>query len=463
MGYPRASSLPSLYTRPDAEVFDVRAFGARGNGVVDDTASFVKALAAASERGGIVQVPEGSYVVQRMLRVGTNVRLKGVGPASILKHDLGDPIVVAALGVSSCAVEDIAITGRFAHGVLFERCVASSLARCRIEGGIIPRYGYSSGAYVVVSRDITIEECTFDGNGGGERQQGADIQCDGLGHKSGEIRIVGNRCRSIGVAANIRCFDTSRSEISRNVVSGARLMEADENGVGNNHGYGIVIYESQVNSDSCVDNAVLANEVSDTQGSGIYLVKAHRAHVSGNVINRVAHVQRDESLPVAGIALNRSRAVTVTHNQIADVGRAGISIVQGAVGADQSEISDNEIMRAGGYGIHLRGPSNGIRVVRNSVSATNGGIGGDTSDLQTDLLIADNVLTRTRRVGIRLWHAQRSAIRNNTVRDPDGYVLDLAVDEASEVAGNVLSRAGVTSIASEPDEVRLVRRAGVKR
>ena len=58
-------------------VFDVRSYGAAGDGTTDDTQAFQSALAAAGEVNGTVFVPAGSYVIRQSLRVPSGVELKG--------------------------------------------------------------------------------------------------------------------------------------------------------------------------------------------------------------------------------------------------------------------------------------------------------------------------------------------------------------------------------------------------
>jgi hypothetical protein len=59
-------------------VFDVRRFGAAGNGKADDTESLQKAIAAAREHGGIVFFPPGTYLTRR-LTMYSRVHLRGSG------------------------------------------------------------------------------------------------------------------------------------------------------------------------------------------------------------------------------------------------------------------------------------------------------------------------------------------------------------------------------------------------
>ncbi|HOS02991.1 MAG TPA: DUF5011 domain-containing protein, partial [Candidatus Hydrogenedentes bacterium] len=60
---------------------DVTAFGAQGDGITDDTGSFMAAMsAAASDGGGKVIVPAGRYLIAGTLEIPKNVTLEGVSP-----------------------------------------------------------------------------------------------------------------------------------------------------------------------------------------------------------------------------------------------------------------------------------------------------------------------------------------------------------------------------------------------
>ena len=57
---------------------NVRDYGAKGDGVTDDTAAFQNAMDALSPQGGIVNVPVGNYLIKTHLSIPENVTLEGV-------------------------------------------------------------------------------------------------------------------------------------------------------------------------------------------------------------------------------------------------------------------------------------------------------------------------------------------------------------------------------------------------
>lgn len=67
-----------------SQVFNVLAYGAKGDGTTNDTTAVQAALTAAASVGGEVLVPQGTFMVSN-ITVGANVTLRGTGRGSILK------------------------------------------------------------------------------------------------------------------------------------------------------------------------------------------------------------------------------------------------------------------------------------------------------------------------------------------------------------------------------------------
>lgn len=71
-----------VHAASDDFALNVKKFGAKGDGVTDDTAAFQKALdEAKSAGGGIVQVPVGNYLIKTHLSIPADVTLEGVWKA----------------------------------------------------------------------------------------------------------------------------------------------------------------------------------------------------------------------------------------------------------------------------------------------------------------------------------------------------------------------------------------------
>ncbi|MDW8104183.1 MAG: glycosyl hydrolase family 28-related protein, partial [Armatimonadota bacterium] len=75
------ADVASASTRGEqpAGALNVRDFGAKGDGKIDDTTAFQKAIDAAHEMGGnLVFVPRGDYLIAGTLEVREHVVLEGV-------------------------------------------------------------------------------------------------------------------------------------------------------------------------------------------------------------------------------------------------------------------------------------------------------------------------------------------------------------------------------------------------
>ena len=68
------------------DMYNVKAFGATGDGITNDVGAIQAAIDAANgSGGGIVFIPGGTYIIASTLVLKSNVALVGVGPASSIK------------------------------------------------------------------------------------------------------------------------------------------------------------------------------------------------------------------------------------------------------------------------------------------------------------------------------------------------------------------------------------------
>lgn len=68
------------------QVFNVKAYGAKGDGITDDTASVQSAITSACNKGGILYFPQGTYNISSQLSIcgfnGPGVSIEGAGVGS---------------------------------------------------------------------------------------------------------------------------------------------------------------------------------------------------------------------------------------------------------------------------------------------------------------------------------------------------------------------------------------------
>lgn len=178
---------------PPERLFNVRDFGAVGDGMVDDTEALLKALAAAEAAGGgIVYFPPGTYIAHTHLIPAENVYLKGAGRALTIltvsprygfqgTHPRTGPDSGLVVLPHRCGVSDMSFELRkpLAAAVFIRREPPYSVGedvyvrRCDFRGGDIP---WEPGKWrsnelpVIIDgpvRRLAITDCRFDGTPGG--------------------------------------------------------------------------------------------------------------------------------------------------------------------------------------------------------------------------------------------------------------------------------------------------------
>ncbi|MEU4563426.1 glycosyl hydrolase family 28-related protein [Actinoplanes sp. NPDC023936] len=217
--------------------FNIRDFGATGDGLADDTAAIEAALAAAARLstvifgqgiwygGGVVYVPSGSYRVTRSLILPRHTRLVGesmrtaalffyLPETGTIAEDpqQGSGIVctneIAANGYPQTGVEDLSIIGawtgtiserakRLGAGLLFKGGgPLCGVRRCAIEG-------WRVGIWFDTINIATVEQCNIGGNVGAGYPDGWTAEDNPAEAYPLSVKTWGVWLASIGIAARI--------------------------------------------------------------------------------------------------------------------------------------------------------------------------------------------------------------------------------------------------------------------
>lgn len=110
---PTVTSPPSLVS-----TFNVRDYGAKGDGTTDDSAAFVAALAAAGVSGGVVHVPIGTYQIKQTLYIPTRVRVEGEGYNSLIRADAAATLDTYSAGTKKKFIQLGPSDGTLAFGTV---------------------------------------------------------------------------------------------------------------------------------------------------------------------------------------------------------------------------------------------------------------------------------------------------------------------------------------------------------
>ncbi|MDR1279391.1 MAG: right-handed parallel beta-helix repeat-containing protein [Opitutaceae bacterium] len=162
----------------------VTDFGAKGDGVSDDTAAFRAALASADK---VINVPAGTWLIKERLVVPESVTLRGIGSASVIKPE---------------NIKTVFVPGSFV--------VLSDL---KFDGEKVPEGSFNDDGLILSqkTKDIDLARLEF---------TGVDRVCIML-RDVDRARIRGNRFGKIGMAAHL--VYSSRVAIQDNFIADARL------------------------------------------------------------------------------------------------------------------------------------------------------------------------------------------------------------------------------------------------
>lgn len=153
--------------------FNVRDFGAVGNGIADDTTAIQNAINAAAVNGGTVFFPSGTYIISSTLNLASSIVLRGAsrpkwnGPGvfqtgSWIKW--GTPVTAGGTMLSGISVKDVIIENLGINGA--EGGTTTQIVNgLQIQGAA----GIGNASYNVVVREcifIELDSCIIWGEGG---------------------------------------------------------------------------------------------------------------------------------------------------------------------------------------------------------------------------------------------------------------------------------------------------------
>ena len=199
-------------------VFDVRAYGAVGDGRANSTRAVAKTIAAAEEAGGgIVFFPQGRYLMNETIVIPPNIVIKGerTDLVNLVWPDFPDPPDVLIKGTTQFSIEDLTIY--------------ASNHRHVVSGGFLEGNTPSPDASDIAIRRVRIRasafRALFDLQATFRRMTEIDRVFPGSGPDT--IRLSGDRleltdCDIVGSGRSLYLFHASNAVISRNILVNGR-------------------------------------------------------------------------------------------------------------------------------------------------------------------------------------------------------------------------------------------------
>ncbi|HEY8472677.1 MAG TPA: NosD domain-containing protein [Natronosporangium sp.] len=491
------------FVRKDTLVFNVKDYGAVGDGTGDDTAALQAALDAG--RGQTVFLPPGVYPISTMLTVYSGTTVLSTATTTVKRIDgdscmlgngvLGDFSATAYNGESHITiiggiwdVNGVEVPARsngfgFSHGediqvrdvqvrnvpgwhaMELNAVKNARVINCRFEGfsdpddtryyseAVAMDYAGGTGHFPFFgapdfygSQDILVQGCyagPWESLPSFPRLVGSHGGPDG--HQHTGLRVVSNYADGCTEWA-IRLYDWLDGVVEGNqIVGGGGGIQIGPAGV--QSGGHIVVRGNTIRNLSGVkeadgrppDAAICVGRLNNQRTS--------RVIISGNVITDVM---------MEGISTYRTDGVIVSDNAIAGCDGVGVRVTD----SPRAVVSGNHVTGTGGEGIIVETGSNGS-LVRGNLVQDSGTSGVAVTDNISDVVVRDNNVLGAGTVagteaGLRVSnHADRTSLVGNLVRrrgsgNEAAYGIAIAEDcHGTWYTGNDLRDAGPSGAVSD--------------
>ncbi len=301
---------------------NVKQFGAKGDRANDDTAAINKALS--TQKGKILYIPEGDYLVGDVLTVSEKTLIYGAGEESIIRVKAGFPInsyVFLAYKVSNVLISGLTINGDTSV-ITTENGYNSSNAPKLIDvrnsskvgiSNVYFKYSMGPGIRDISSNNINISNCTFS-------YVTNDIYFSGTG-ATDTITIDSNKANgtSYGLFVLNNSATVTNLVVTNNTLDGkggglASLVKVTKGEISNNKAinthYGMVIKSS---NNLVIKNNTIDTENKKTSGSenGINIESSSNIDIDGNTVKHTGFM---------GLRLKDTTNVTARNNTLEDCG-----------------------------------------------------------------------------------------------------------------------------------------------
>lgn len=353
--------------------FDVRAYGAIGNGTADDTTALQDALDAANaEGGGIVFLPAGTYLTTSAVTIYTGTIFKGVGFNSKITVDTFRAKIIAAdTSATDILIEDLWIYGSGTTGSGAERgFFADSVTRLTIRN--VRLENMTIGVQFQSCTGGRILHCFFKDIVG---QSATSSEGYGILANSGNDHIITDDCRFKTMARHAIYYSSSitNSIMSHNTIDGTgelalaiyslstqdpsknniianntikNVSSADDDG----HGIGVFVHS--------FNTLVIGNTLEAINDYGIYIEGGSISDITKTIHKCIVSTNTIVDSTI-GVRVINAQDVQVVNNIIDNTSSHGIQITYAGTTASSFSknilITNNTLMNIGDDGINMPG------------------------------------------------------------------------------------------------------------
>lgn len=302
-----------------SDPISVTTFGARGDGITNDTAAIQAALnAAAAAGGGVVYMPPGTYKITTTLTVSSNVKLQGAGKSLTTIYMPAANFTNTAFGVGGYGATSVAIDCSGQTGSPYTPTVSITLCDFTIESEV------SDGRhlYPILVRNSQVLKIL-------------DVEVFGI------------------PAGNLITLDS----VVIGEITGCQLHDCTSSNAGSQQLTGIETDNNRVNSVNCVSLHIHHNTIVNLQFSGAALPTPamQTDGINTGVGSSHGHIIHDNYISDVGEGIDCfSSECTIHSNELIDCYVFGLKLIHGA---SRNHIYGNTIMRPGQAGLYAAGAS----------------------------------------------------------------------------------------------------------
>lgn len=407
------------------KVFNVRSYGAKGDGVTNDVTAIQSAVTALNAYGaGILYFPKGTYLVDTTIKVGSNTTVLGEGWSSIVRladstgrPNYGETHIFAnnstVSGNENITFKDIAINCNVAKqywdaddlggsGIHLNHARNSQVINVRIDSV------WRSGVHYENDSGLLVDHCriSYTGSGG--------VLC---GQISTWVRDVE------GVTVRFCYIDKAESTVGRAGAGKSLIGLADningatviDNYLDNADSYGVHIL-THSGAGQYIYNVIVANNHITNIASGGVFISSTTTEMA-NIMIQNNHFEKCLRAVYASGGTAPINGLNITGNVIRESNGTGTAIFIANDNILNINISDNIIRNVTTrpfYGIRVAGNDNGIIISNNVVyNCDKSGIYFETTAANCQVL--GNFLSTNDEYGIQeaattlgnIYHANR--------------------------------------------------------